>query len=157
RRTTSQASRRPARSDDFSGAEPRDLLPAVAELFQDLVGVLAEGRRAVTEASGRLREVDGRRRQRRRPREPWILRVPKEACGPDGRLLQSLRRRLEGPRRNPRGLELGERLRRRALGSPLAHALRDGFTVIPAREVVLEPWVGEPVVLAHQLGPAPEH
>src|SRR5262249_62039760 len=92
----------------------------------------------------------------RRPRARGMRLVPQGAAGREWRGLGSLLRRLEGPRRNPRGLELGERLRRRALGSPLAHALRDGFTVIPAREVVLEPWVGEPVVLAHQLGPAPE-
>src|SRR4029077_4386321 len=104
------------RSDHASGAEPRDLLPAVSELPQDFVGVLAEGRRAVAEAPARLREIDGRRRQRRRSRQPGILAVAKQAGGPDVRVLQRLLRRVERPRRNPRTLELGERLRGRALG-----------------------------------------
>src|SRR5262249_46418660 len=108
------------RSDYVSGAEPRDLLGSVAELFQDFVGVLAEGRRAVAEAARRLREVDGRRRQRRRPRQPGILAVAEKAGRPDVRVFERLLRRVEGPRRNPRSLELGECLRRRALGGPLA-------------------------------------
>src|SRR5207249_858064 len=43
------------------------------------------------------------------------------------------------------------------LGRPRRHPLGDDLAVVAAGQVVLEAWVGQPVVLAHQLGPSAEH
>ena len=75
----------------------------------------------------------------------------------DVRVVQRLLRRVDGARRD---LGLGqdvERLGGRVLRAPLAHALADDVAVVAARHVVLEARVGQPVLLAHQLGPALEH
>ena len=119
--------------------------------------MLADRGRAMTKASGRLREIHRGRRERRLARESGIVRVLEELRGADVRVLQRLLRRVERRRRNLRALQPGQRLRRRAGRGPLRHALGDRLTVVAAREVVLEARIVEPVPLAHQRGPAREH
>jgi hypothetical protein len=50
-------------SDYAAGAEIFDVGVAVAQFFQDRVGVLTEHRSPVTEATRRLGKIDGGRRQ----------------------------------------------------------------------------------------------
>src|SRR5262249_52848504 len=133
-------------SNDLSLAKARDGLGAVPELTEDGVGVLAEGGRAMAKAAGRLREIDGHRREWRGAGQPRILRVVQQAGGTDVRVLERLLRGVERAGGDLRGLQLGERLRGRALAGPLVHALGDDLAVVPAREVIAKARIGEPVL-----------
>src|SRR5881409_3111093 len=162
RTCSSRASSRRSRScgvasDDALVPERVDLRRGVSDLTEDRVRVLAERRRAVPEAARRLREIDGRRRERDATRDAWILGVDQQPGATDVSVVERLLRRVERARRNLRALQLFQRLLGRALSRPLAHSLADVFGVVATRLVVLEAWIREPAVLAHQLRPAREH
>src|SRR6266542_199140 len=144
-------------SDHFAGAQRRDVGGAVAQLREDLLGVLTERGRATAEASRRFREIHRRRRERRAARQTRIVRILQQSGLPDVLVLERLLGRVERARGDLRRFQLGQRLDRRARRRPLRHALGDDLAVVAAREIVLEARVGEPVGLAHQPRPALEH
>src|SRR5262245_33198983 len=88
-------------------AQRRDLVPLVAELAENLVGVLAEHRRAVADRAGRFREKHRRFGDRRGLRSPGKFRRLKKSHGGDLRVLERL---LRPEYRAGRDLGLAENL-----------------------------------------------
>jgi len=69
-------------TDDPGPAEPRDVLRAVPELIEDLVGLLAEQRRCRPDGAGRRCEVERDAGLADHP-ESWVLdldRHPERRC-----------------------------------------------------------------------------
>src|SRR3989454_10010933 len=127
-----------AASDDALVPERVDLRRRVSDLAEDRVRVLTECRRAMPEAARRLREIDGRRRERDATRDAWIVRVREQAGLADVRVVERLLWCVERAGRNLRALQLFQRLLGRPLHRPRAHALADVLGVVAARLVVLE-------------------
>src|SRR3989454_11658861 len=120
--------RRPPRSTLFpyttlfrSLPERVDLRHRVSDLTEDRVRVLAERRRAMPEAARRIREIDGRRRERDATRDAWILGVDQQPGATDVSVVERLLRRVERAGRNLRALQLFQRLLGRPLHRPRAH------------------------------------
>jgi hypothetical protein len=57
--------------------------------------VLAERRRAMPKAARRVREIDGRQRERYATRDAWIVRVREQAGLADVRVVERLLWRVE--------------------------------------------------------------
>src|SRR5438132_9075013 len=87
-------------SDHLPGSQLRDLGRAIPELGQDLVRVLAQGGRAVAEATGSLGQIDRRGRERHPPRHARVTGVVEETGLAHVLVLERLLRRIERRRRD---------------------------------------------------------
>src|SRR5258707_6175136 len=78
------------RSDDVAGSQLGNLRLLVAQLGQDLVGVLAQRGSPPLESPGSLRQIDRRRRERHAAGHTRVLRVPQQTGRADVRVVQRL-------------------------------------------------------------------
>src|SRR6266404_5227854 len=92
--------------------------------------------------------------ERRRPGQTRIVDLRQIAARTHMRIFEHLLRREYRCRGNSRGRQLLEGLRRRALGGPARGTLAENLAVLRPQLVRAKSRVGEPVLLAHQAGPA---